>query len=116
MDNSTAVTLALKGLLRASDEVLACAEADCESLERYQQNRQEAFSHLHMLVQNAGWGNDPEQAKLIKQVLEKHSVLLQRLERQRQQCRNELTAVLKTQQALDSYATPAAIHLVERGA
>ena len=115
MIDTRTIQAALEALLQETDALLACAEPDTGWVERYRLMRQETFGGLERLVQHTSWSEQNALHDLLAHLLEKDAELLRLLEHHCTRCRDELAAVAKARHALDNYALPATIHVLERG-
>jgi len=95
----------LSALLRETEKLLACPAPDAEAWEGYGRNRREAFARL----QAAGTLVTDEAAeraaveKLVRTVLERDRLLMQKLEEGMFRCRKELSGAAQGRQALRGY-------------
>ena len=98
----------LTALLQETEKLLACPQPDTEAWEDYSRIRQKTFARL----QAAGTLVTDEAAeraaveKLVRTVLERDRLLMQKLEEGMFRCRTELSGVAQGRQALRGYLPP----------
>lgn len=98
----------LSALLRETEKLLACPEPDAEAWEGYGRIRQEAFARLQATgAADAGQAGDRAAIEnLVRTVLERDRLLMQKLEEGLSRCREGFAAVAQGRQALRGYLPP----------
>jgi hypothetical protein len=98
----------LSALLRETEKLLACPEPDTEAWASYGRNRREAFARLQatgtLVTDEAAERAAVE--KLVRTVLERDRLLMEKLEEGLARCRTELSGVAEGRRALRGYLPP----------
>lgn len=95
----------LTGLLRETEELLASADPDTERLEEYGRAREAKFARMNAAGASIALQESERAAlaNLIRKVLERDRLLMQRLEEYLAHCRAGLSGVRKAGNALNGY-------------
>jgi hypothetical protein len=104
----------LTALLQETERLLACSEPDTEAWEGYGRVRQETFARIQ--AAGAAAGDRAAIEKLVRTVLERDRLLIQKLEEGLSRCRTELSAVAQGRQALRGYLPPRPSTFLQRNA